>query len=109
MHAEIDPRESDQDKHYRRCDPDEGSGSSAFYATGKNRCETGEETATRERVSTRKTICRGRGQIEKWFRARSIERQFQRDIQHRRADHREREKSGFAAPLAQREKHDYSG
>src|SRR5262245_40121317 len=101
MHAEIDPRQANQKKHYRGGDPDDGPGASWFHASGQNRREPSEETATRERVSAGKTKSLRRREIEKWNRPRACEGEFERGVQQRCADHRDREELCFAAPLAQ--------
>src|ERR1051326_8204644 len=80
MYAEIDPRQPNQEKHYRRDDPDNDARASTLYAARKNRSETGEAATTRERLTTRETVCFRRCEIEKWNGTRTVKGELQRRV-----------------------------
>jgi len=88
MHAEIDPRYSDQQEHRRTHDPNAQAHTSRLDPRREDRCQGAEENSARQRVSTRKTVRFRRREIEERHRPRALERELERDIQQPRADHR---------------------
>ena len=103
MHAEVDPRQTNQQEHCRAHSPDRNARAARLNSRRNDRRQRSEENGARQRMSTRKAVRLRSRKVEEWNRSGTFEGQLQRDIQQPGADHCYRKELRFSIPLLHRE------